>query len=76
MGPLHYLAEGTLELTGVGNIVTNSILGYTIFEVKVDGVKDYAEEHIALVVPDDSKFAKKVPVILGTKCTKRTWPFS
>ena len=76
VGPLHYLAEGTLELTGVGNIVTNSILGYTIFEVKVDGVKDYAEEHIALVVPDDSKFAKKVPVILGTNCTKRILPIA
>ena len=71
VGPLHHLVDGTLELTGVGNIATNAILGYTIFKVEVKGIRDCHEEHIALVVPDDSQFAKEVPIILGTNVTRR-----
>jgi hypothetical protein len=68
------LVEGNLKLTGVGNIVTNQILGYTIFEVQIPGIKTYKEDHIALVVPDDSEFAQRVPIILGTCTTKRVLP--
>ena len=74
VGPLHQLVDGNLHLTGVGNIVTNQILGYTVFEVQVPGVKTYKEEHIALVVPDDSDFAKHTPIILGTCTTSRILP--
>ena len=41
-------------------------LGYIIVWVQVDGVQGYDEEEIALVVPDELKFAKWIPVILGT----------
>ena len=34
--------------------------------VQVDGVWGYDEDQIALVIPDFSNFAARVPVILGT----------
>ena len=34
--------------------------------VQVDGVQDYDEDQIALIVPDLSNFVAWVPVILGT----------
>ena len=41
-------------------------LGYVIIQVQLDGVQGYNEDQIALVVPDLSKFAAQVPIILGT----------
>ena len=37
-----------------------------VIRVQVDGVWGYDEDQIALVIPDFSNFATKVPVILGT----------
>ena len=34
--------------------------------VQVDRVQGYDEDQIALVVPDESKFAEWIPIILGT----------
>ena len=34
--------------------------------VQVDGVWGYDEDHIALIIPDFSNFAVRVPIILGT----------
>ena len=41
-------------------------MGYGIIQVQVDRVQGYDEDQIALVIPDLSKFAAWVPVILGT----------
>ena len=32
----------------------------------MDGVQDYNKDQIALVIPDLSNFAERIPVILGT----------
>ena len=50
---------------GLGNAYT-LLLGYIIVWVQVDGVQDYNEDQIALVVPDETKFAEWIPIILGT----------
>ena len=74
VGPLSQLVEGTFRLSGIGNIATNQIYGYTMLNIQVEGVATYREDSIALVVPDDSEFAKRVPIILGTCTTKRIVP--
>ena len=48
---------------GLGNVYTHP-LGYVIVWVQVDRVQGYDKDQIALVVPDESKFAEWVPVIL------------
>ena len=37
-----------------------------VIQAQVDGVQGYDEDQIALVIPDFSNFATRVPVILGT----------
>ena len=49
----------------LGNAYTRP-LGYVVIQVQVDGVQGYDEDQIALVIPDFSNFAARVPVILGT----------
>ena len=41
-------------------------LGYIVIQVQVDRVQGYDEDQIALVIPDLSNFAARIPVILGT----------
>ena len=48
-----------------GNAYTHP-LGCAIFWVQVDKVQGYDEDQIALVIPDRSKFAEWVLIILGT----------
>ena len=50
---------------GLGNGYTQ-LLGYVVIWVQVDRVWGYNEDQIALVIPDFSNFATRVPVILGT----------
>ena len=50
---------------GLGNAYTK-LLGYVIIQVQVDGVWGYDEDQIALIIPDFSNFAVRVPIILGT----------
>ena len=50
---------------GLGNAYTR-LLGYIVIQVQVDGVQGYDEDQIALIIPDFSNFAMRVPVILGT----------
>ena len=49
---------------GLGNAYTRP-LGYVVIWVQVDGVWGYNEDQIALVIPDFSNVATRVPVILG-----------
>ena len=49
---------------GLGNAYTR-LLGYVIIRVQVDGVRGYDEDQIALIIPDHSNFATRVPIILG-----------
>ena len=69
----HYLQVGSITdlmvskvtCVGLGNAYTR-LLGYVVIRVQVDGVWGYDEDQIALVIPDFSNFATRVPIILGT----------
>ena len=55
-------------ISGVGGCSTDGAVGYVIFNVQVEGIPSYNENQVAIVMPDDSSFSKRVPVVLGT-CT-------
>ena len=59
------LMGSKVTCVGLGNAYTR-LLGYVIIWVQVDGVQGYDEDQIALIIPDFSNFAMRVPVILGT----------
>ena len=65
MGPITDLVGTRVTCIGLGNAYTCP-LGYIIVQVQVNGVQSYDEDQIALVVLDECKFAKQVPIILGT----------
>ena len=64
VGPISDLMGSKVACVGLGNAYTRP-LGYMLIWVQVDGVWGYDEDQIALVIPDFSKFAARVPVILG-----------
>ena len=65
MGPITDLIGTRVTCMGLGNSYTCP-LGYVIVQVQVDRVQGYDEDKIALVIPDKSKFADQIPIILGT----------
>ena len=65
MGPITNLMGAKVTCLGLGNTYTRP-LGYVIIQVQVDGVQGYDEDQIALIIPDFSNFAMRVPIILGT----------
>ena len=65
VGPITDLMGCKVTCTGLGNTYTRP-LGYVVIRVQVDGVQGYDEDQIALIIPDFSNFAMRVPVILGT----------
>ena len=65
VGPITNLMGSKVTCVGLGNAYTRP-LGYVVIQVQVDGVWGYDEDQIALVIPDFSNFATRVPIILGT----------
>ena len=65
VGPITDLMGSKVTCVGLGNAYTR-LLGYMVIQVQVDGVWGYNEDQVALVIPDFSNFATRVPVILGT----------
>ena len=65
VGPITDLMGSKVACTGLGNAYTR-LLGYMVIRVQVDGVRGYDEDQIALIIPDHSNFATRVPIILGT----------
>ena len=65
MGPITDLLGAKVTCIGLGNAYMRP-LGYIVIQVQVDGVQDYDEDQIVLVIPDLSNFATRIPVILGT----------
>ena len=49
---------------GLGKAYTRP-LAYVVIWVQVDRVQGYDEDQIALIIPDISNFATRVPMILG-----------
>ena len=64
VGPITDLMGSKVASVGLGNAYTRP-LGYVVIWVQVDGVWGYDEDQIALVIPDISNFATRVPVIQG-----------
>ena len=64
VGPFTDLMGSKITCVELGNAYTRP-LGYVVILVQVDGVQGYDEDQIALVIPDFSNFAVRVPVILG-----------
>ena len=65
VGLITDLMSSKIACVGLGNAYTKP-LGYVVVQVQVDGVWGYDEDQIALIIPDFSNFASRVPVILGT----------
>ena len=64
VGPITDLMGSKVTCMGLGNAYTTA-LGYLVIWVQVDRVGGYDEDQIALVIPDFSNFATRVPIILG-----------
>ena len=64
MGPITDLIGSKVTCVELGNTYTRP-LGYVVIQVHVDEVRGYDDDQVALVIPDFSKFAARVPVILG-----------
>ena len=70
VGTITDLMGSKVACLGLGNAYTR-LLGYMVIQVQVDGGQGYNEDQIALVIPDFSNFAARVPVILGTPTIDR-----
>ena len=65
VGPITDLMDSKVACIGLGNAYTRP-LGYVVIQVQVDRFQGYDEDQIALIIPDFSNFATRVPIILGT----------
>ena len=65
--PLSGLVNYPLHLVGLGGRCTCP-LGFVIARLQVREVAGYDEDAVFLVVPDESNFGKRVPIVIGT-CT-------
>ena len=65
--PLSGLVDYSLHLVGLAGQHTCP-LGFLIARLQVKEVTGYDEDVIFLVVPDESTFGKRVPIVIGT-CT-------
>ena len=67
VGPLEELAGDPMgrPIQGIGGVCTGAIR-YVVFRMQIEGIPSYNEEQVTLVVDDESAFARKVPIILGT----------
>ena len=65
--PLVDLVDHPLNLVGLGGKCTN-LLGFIILHVQVREITGYDEDVVFLVVPNESEFGCRVPLVIGT-CT-------
>ena len=65
--PLEDLVDHPLNLVGLGGKCT-SPLGFIILHMQVWEIAGYDEDIMFLMVPDESKFGHRVPLVIGT-CT-------
>ena len=65
VSPLEELASDPTghPIQGIEEVHTS---GYVVFWVQIEGISSYNEEQVILVVDDESAFARKVTIILGT----------
>ena len=65
--PLEDLVDHLLNLIGLGGKCT-SLLGFIILHVQVQKITGYDDDIVFLMVPDESEFSCRVPLVIGT-CT-------
>ena len=65
--PLEDLVDHPLNLVGLGGKYT-SLLGFVILHVQVREITGYDKDVVFLMVPDESEFGWRVPLVIGT-CT-------
>ena len=65
--PLEDLVDYPLNLMGLDGKCT-SPLGFVILRMQVRGITGYDKDAVFLVVPNESEFGWRVPVVVGT-CT-------
>ena len=65
VGPITNLMGSKVACMGLGNAYTR-LLVYIVIQTQVDRVWGYDKDQIALVIPDLSNFAARIPVNLGT----------
>ena len=65
--PLEDLVDHPLNLIGLGGKHT-SLLGFVILCMQVLEITGYDEDIVFLMVPDESEFSQRVPLVIGT-CT-------
>ena len=65
--PLEDLVDYPVNPVGLGGMRT-SPLGFIILRIQVWGVAGYDKNVVFLVVPDESDFGQRVPLVVGT-CT-------
>ena len=65
--PLEDLMDYLLNLMGLGGKHT-SPLGFVILHIQVQGIAGYDKDTVFLVVPNESDFRRRVPLVVGT-CT-------
>ena len=63
--PLEDLVDYPLNLMGLGGKRT-SLLGFVILHMQVREIVGYDEDVVFLVVPDESEFGWRVPLVIGT----------
>ena len=63
--PLEDLMDYPLNLVGLGGKQT-SPLGFIILHMKVQEIVSYDEDVVFLMVPNESKFCHRVPLVIGT----------
>ena len=68
MGPLTDLWEGGITIDQPFNYEGQPI-GYVIMRVQINGISSYDEDQVTLIAQSSTKFAHKVPIILGTTTT-------
>ena len=52
-------------ILGIRGVHTGA-MGYVVFWVQIEGIPSYDQEQVALMIDDESTFAQKVPITLGT----------
>ena len=65
--PLEDLVDYLLNLMGLGRKHTR-LLGFVILHMQVQWIAGYDKDALFLVVPDESEFGRRVPLVIGT-CT-------
>ena len=63
--PLEDLVTFPLNIVGLGEKCTSPLV-FVILHVQVREITGYDEDVVFLVVPDESEFSRRVPLVIGT----------